>query len=266
MKFRFTDFHVHTRPWSVDVAEDGPTFEDYLRIAEEQQINVCFLDHFELHYVENDKNNPFYNGKIDDYLEEIDIWKETYDFILSGLEVEYYQDKEIQLIEFMDDYRRELDFISGSIHEWIIGYPITTRTGLLKLLEKKPMKQIIDEYFEISEQMINSKIFQNICHIDTIFRYINNNDLHPTKDCNISENRTINLGRLCIKNNIKIELNLSGNKFPINRPFPSMLIAEKLKEEGAKFFVGSDSHNLDYFRNYIPKVKEASIILTSTLN
>ena len=133
MRFKFTDFHVHTKNWSVDVANDGPTFDDYIKVAEVHQITVCFLDHYELYYVEKDKTNPFYNGKIEDYLEEIDIFKETYDSILSGLEVEYYENKEIKLMEFMDDYEKELDFIGGSIHEWIIGYPITTRDGLNKL-------------------------------------------------------------------------------------------------------------------------------------
>ena len=168
MRFKFTDFHVHTRPYSVDVAEDGPTFEDYIIVAEEQQINVCFLDHYELFYVENDKTNPFYNGKIDDYLEDIDIYKETYDFIFSGLEVEYYEDKEIKLMEFMDDYEKELDFIGGSIHEWIIGYPITTIEGLTKLLEKVPMKRIIDHYFEVSKKMINSRINFITIHLKMI--------------------------------------------------------------------------------------------------
>ncbi len=261
MRFKFTDYHVHTKPWSVDVAEEGPTFEDYIRVAEEQQINVCFLDHYELHYVENDKTNPFYNGKIDDYLEEIDIYKETYDFILSGLEVDYYKDKEIKLMEFMDDYGEELDFIGGSIHEWIIGYPITTKAGLTKLLEKLPMRQIIDDYFELSTKMINSQIFKNICHIDTIFRYINNNEFIPTDDCDISHDRVIDLGRLCIKNRIKIELNLSGLRFPIKRTFPSMDVMKQLKKEGAGFFVGSDSHSLDYFKDKIPKLIDAYKLL-----
>ncbi|NVM36211.1 MAG: hypothetical protein HWN81_11495 [Candidatus Lokiarchaeota archaeon] len=266
MKFKYTDFHVHTRGWSVDVADDGPTFEDYILIAEEQQINVCFLDHYELHYVENDKNNPFYNGKVDDYLEEIDKYKETYNFIVSGLEVEYYKDREIQLMEFMDDYGKELDFIGGSIHEWIIGYPITTKDGLSRLLEKLPMKQIIDDYFEISEKMINSEIFRNICHIDTIFRYININEFKPTDDCDVSDDRIINLGHLCIKNKIKIEMNLSGIRFPIKRTFPSKIVIKELKKEGAKFFVGSDSHSLDYFENQIPKVIEAYSFLDSISN
>ncbi|MFW9972155.1 MAG: hypothetical protein ACFFDF_18340 [Candidatus Odinarchaeota archaeon] len=263
MRFKFTDFHVHTKNWSTDVAKDGPTFEDYIKVAEEHQINVCFFDHYELYYVENDKTNPFYDGAVNDYLEEIDTYKETYDFILSGLEIEYYENKEDQLIEFMDDYEKEFDFIGGSIHEWIIGYPITTREGIKKLIEKIPLKQIIDNYFEIYTKMLNSKIFKNVCHIDTIFRYINNNDFIPTDDCDVSDSRIINLGRLCIKNKIKLELNLSGIRFPLKRSFPSMNVMKILKKEGVQYFVGSDSHSLDYFKDQINKVIEAYKLLNS---
>ncbi|MFW9823134.1 MAG: hypothetical protein ACFFE4_09375 [Candidatus Thorarchaeota archaeon] len=263
MKFKFTDYHVHTVNWSMDVGKNGPKFEDYAKIAEIHEINVGFLDHFELYSIENDKYNSFSNGNIENYLEEIDKIKETYDFILSGLEVEYYRDREIELLEFMDDYSRELDFIGGTIHEWIPGYPVTTRKKLLELLERKSIKAVIDEYFEACEFMINSKLFSNICHLDTIFRYINENDIKPTEDCNVSEDRVLELGRKCIRNNIKIEYNISGERFPIGRPFPSKDIITQLIKEGAKYFVGSDSHSLDYFEKQIPKVKEAYIYLNS---
>lgn len=251
-----TDYHVHTK-WSSDIQENGPVFDDYIKIAEDNEINICFLEHYELHYIERDKTNPFYNGKIDDYLEEIDHLKENYSIILSGLEVEYYRDREIELREFMDDYEKELDFISGTVHEWIFNYPVTNRAKLLHLIEKVQMKKVIDDYFETNKMMIESKIFNNICHIDTIFRYINENDIVPLDDCNVSEERVLNLGRLCIKNKIRIEYNLSGTRFPINRTFPSKEVAEQLKSERAKFFVGSDSHSLDYFKETIPKVKQA---------
>ncbi|MFX0047299.1 MAG: histidinol-phosphatase HisJ family protein [Candidatus Hermodarchaeota archaeon] len=256
MKFKYTDYHIHTN-WSSDIPEDGPKFKDYIKIAEAEAINLCFLEHYELYYIEQDKTNPFYKNKIDDYLEEIDQLKENYDIILGGLEVEYYQDREIELREFMDDYANELDFIGGTVHEWIHNYPITTRAKLRQLLEKVQMKQVIDDYFETYKMMIESKIFKNVCHIDTIFRYINKNDFIPLDDCDISEDRVLNLGRLCIKNKIRIEYNLSGVNFPINRSFPSKEVVEQLKLERAKFFVGSDSHSLDFFKETIPKVKEA---------
>lgn len=257
MKYKYTDYHLHTTPWSVDVGEDGPKFEDYIKIAEINEINICFLEHYELYYIEKDRKNPFYNGNIENYLEEIDELKETYDFIYSGLEVEYYKDREMELLEFIDDYERELDFIGGTLHEWIFGYPVTSKKKLLELLDKKKMKDVINEYFETSEKMIKSKIFKNICHLDVIFRYINENDIIPEENCDISEERVLELGRLCIENNLSIEYNLSGIKYPIGRPFPSKAIISRLKKEGGKFFIGSDSHSLEYFENQISKVIEA---------
>lgn len=256
MKFKYTDHHIHTR-WSSDIQKSGPVFNDYIKIAEEEEINICFLEHYELYSIERDKSNPFYNDKIDDYLEELDDLKGSYKFILSGLEVEYYRDREIDLLEFMDDYEKELDFIGGTLHEWIYNYPITNREKLVQLLEKVQMKQVIDEYFEISKMMIESKIFKNICHIDTIYRYLNEQDIKPLEDCDISDERVLNLGRLCIKNKISIEYNLSGLHFPIDRPFPSKEIAKKLKKERARFFVGSDSHSVEIFQENISEVKNA---------
>ncbi len=256
MKFKYTDYHLHTH-WSHDIKEYGPSFEDYLNIAEKNKINICFLDHYELYYIENDETYPFYAGKIEQYLEEVDKIKATYEFVLSGLEVDYYTDYEIKLREFMDDYGKEFDFIAGTLHEPDIGLPITNRDKLVELLRKKSVTQVVNKFFELSEEMIRSKIFENICHLDTIFRYINLRDLTPTFDTDVSEERVLNLGRLCIKNNISIEYNLSGLKFPIKRPFPSKLVITQLKREGAKIFVGSDSHSINYFRTSISKVKKA---------
>jgi len=256
MKFKYTDYHIHTK-WSIDIVDNGPIFEDYIKKAEEFRINICFLEHYELYLIERDKFNPFHKGNIDNYLEELDILKESYDFIYAGLEVDYYRDREIKLLEFMDDYEKELDFIAGTIHEWVPGYPITTRDSLILFLEKKPMKDVIDEYFKISLKMIESQIFKNICHIDTIYRYINENDIIPEANCDISEERVLELGRMCIEKNIRIEYNLSGLRFPIKRPFPSKSIASKLRKEGARFFVGSDSHSIEHFEKIIPEIKRA---------
>ncbi len=256
MNFKYTDYHVHTK-WSADIQENGPVFNDYLEIAEKNRINICFLEHYELYYIERDKTNPFYNSKIDDYLEEIDQLKENYNGILGGLEVEYYQDRETELREFMDDYEKDLDFIGGTVHEWIFNYPITSRAKLVELLEKIQMKQVIDDYFKVYKMMIESKIFKNVCHLDTIYRYINENDLKPSDDCDTTEERVLNLGRLCIKNKVRIEYNLSGIRFPINRSFPSKEVVKQLKSERAKFFIGSDSHSLEFFEETIPKVKQA---------
>ncbi|MHA1526316.1 MAG: hypothetical protein ACTSQD_04735, partial [Promethearchaeota archaeon] len=181
MKYKYTDYHLHTY-WSHDIANWGPSFQDYAEIAESNEINICFLDHYELFYIEHDKTYPFFGGKIEQYLEEVDKIKATYDFILSGLEVDYYKEYKDQLKEFMDEYEKQFDFIAGTIHETDLGLPVTTREKLVELLKTKNTNQVVNRFFELSEDMIKSNIFKNICHLDTIFRYINTRDLKPSFD------------------------------------------------------------------------------------
>ncbi len=262
MKYPITDYHLHTK-WSDDIADVGPNFEDYLNVAEENKINICFLEHYEIYQVETTENHPFRINSMDNYLEELDKIKDNYEFVLSGLEVDYYHDRADQIGEFLDEYESQLDFVAGSMHEPILDYPITQRDKLLTLMENWTITQIVDEFFTHSEHMINSKLFKNICHIDTIFRYINENDIKPPPDCDCSEERVLELGRSCIKNNIKIEYNLSGDKFPIGRSFPSKDVIMQLKKEGAKIFVGSDSHFVPYFEKNCALVKDAYKLLES---
>ncbi|MEJ2252194.1 MAG: hypothetical protein P8Y97_21340 [Candidatus Lokiarchaeota archaeon] len=100
------------------------------------------------------------------YLEELDHLKENYEFVLSGLEIDYYPDRENDLKEFMDIYGGDLDFIGGSVHEFIYKYPVTTKKLLKELLKRMSVEEIIETYFETMEKMIDSKIFSNILHLD----------------------------------------------------------------------------------------------------
>ena len=108
MKFKYTDHHLHSR-WSDDIVDNGPLFEDYLSVAEENKINICFLEHYEIYQIEMFENHPFRVNSINKYLEELDKIKDNYEFVLSGLEVDYYHDKADQLGEFMDEYEKQLD-------------------------------------------------------------------------------------------------------------------------------------------------------------
>ena len=260
MKYKLTDYHIHSN-WSDDIADRGPLFEDYLNIAEENKINICFLEHYEIYQVESFEDHPFRVNSVETYLEELDKIKENYEFVLSGLEVDYYHHKADQIREFMDDYENQLDFIAGSMHEPILDYPITQKDKLFQLMENWTITQIVNEFFTHSEHMIKSKIFKNICHIDTIFRYINQNAIKPPPECDCSDNRVLELGRLCIKNDLSVEYNLSGAKFPIARSFPSKDVIMQLKKEGARIFIGSDSHFVPYFQEQIQQVRNAYKLL-----
>ena len=149
---------------------------------------------------------------------------------------------------------------TGTIASALLTIEVRSRAQALAKL-----KEIIDEYFEAMKRLIESRIFKNVCHLDTIFRYINPKDLTPTLDCDISQDRVLELGRLCIKNEIALELNLSGTKYPIGRSFPSRMVIKILKKEGARIFVGSDSHSVNYFRMKINKVKKAYKLLNKVV-
>ncbi len=258
MKYIYTDYHVHTK-WSHDIKENGPIFEEYALASQENAINICFLDHYEVFYVKNDKTYPFYGGKdkVIEYLAELDKVKENHDHLLSGLEVDYYEEMEEEIAEFLDDFEKEFDFIAGTVHETEYGYPFTTREKLIQLLNEKNQEEIIEKFFRLSRKMIDSGLFKNICHIDTIFRYINENDIKPFKNIEEYDDDILELGRACIGNNIQIEYNISGIRHPIKRPFPSKSMALRLKGEGAKFFIGSDSHSIEVFQASVPLVIEA---------
>ncbi len=255
MKFPHTDYHVHTN-WSFDISKNGPSFYDYLDVCEEHQINICFLEHYELYYVETNKYHPFYGEKIVDYIEEIDNIKESYDFVLSGLEVDYYIDRENQLIEFLDNYGDQLDFIAGSVHELMYDYPITVPSGAEKLLSIWSAEKIVDEYFYALNKMVSSNLFRNLCHIDIVFRYINPHFCNYLIDEQAIFNELVEIGKICEQKGVSIECNLSGLRHLIGRPYPSNKVISEYIKQGIRVYVGSDSHSVNNFRKNIPLVKE----------
>ncbi|MHA1689589.1 MAG: PHP domain-containing protein [Promethearchaeota archaeon] len=257
MKFKYTDYHVHTK-WSHDIVDSGPSFSDYAVMAEKLKLNVCFLDHYKLYYVKYDKTYPFHGVEVTlkKYLEEVNKVKENYAHVLSGLEVDYYVDMEEEIGEFLDIHEKDFDFIAGAFHETDHWFPFTTRAKLKKLLKKKKHEEVIDEFLEITHKMIDSNLFKNICHVDSIFRYLNDNDIKLDRPIEVHDDFFIALGKECAKKGIKLEFNLSGIRYPIQRPFPSLELALKLKQEGVRFFIGSDSHSLKHFKYHVAQIKE----------
>ena len=63
---------------------------------------------------------------------------------------------------------------------------------------------------------------------------------------------------LCIKTGTWMELNLSGLRYSVGRPFPPYeMIQDNLGRE-LKIFIGSDSHKVETFKDFIPEIKNAN--------
>ena len=77
----------------------------------------------------------------------------------------------------------------------------------------------------------------------------------------IWKQRTKEMGLLCQKLGILIEVNLRGLNHPWGRMHPDPQIIDELILAGAKFFVGSDSHSLKDFENTAPQLCQLNAYL-----
>ncbi|MHA1729743.1 MAG: histidinol-phosphatase HisJ family protein [Promethearchaeota archaeon] len=271
------DLHVHNK-WSLDIP-NGPKAEEYLSIAEENQIHIGFLDHYEIFYEKEypcpfpDKKWvpvwPFKGKNWERYLEEMDELRINYSFVSTGLEIDYYPDLEDELRNFIDDYGNEFDLLVGSLHELEHFRPVTLPSDLRALIKKHgSFEDVIGIYYNLLENMIKSKIFNAIAHIDTIYRYVGSSFIPMEDEYKNSEYKgyTRQIIDLCIEEGVWIEFNLSGYRYPIGRPFPPRQMIEEFGKKGAKIFIGSDSHKIETFQHFIPKIKETNKLIRSLQN
>ena len=265
------DLHIHNR-WSVDIP-NGPKAKDYLKLAEENKIHIGFLDHFELKYKNLElyphlmKDEypawPWKGDKWNKYLDEMDDLKYTYPFVSSGLEIAYFPDIEDEIKDFLHEYGDSFDFFVGSLHEFDAYLPVTQDYTLKTLIKKYgTFEKVIDLFFDMQVRMIKTGLFNAVAHIDTIYRYCGS--FIPMKDEFLTssyKHYTRKTIELCIEKNIWVEYNLSGRRFPINRPLPPTQFVKEYLNKGGKFYVGSDSHSISTFKRFIPWVKEANNLL-----
>lgn len=259
----YADFHIHSH-WSLDIP-NGPAPEDYLEIAEEHHIHIGFLDHYEMLYEDNpsgpkDKHWmpewPFAGEKWNQYLEKMDELKSHYNFVSSGLEVDYYPERETELRNFVDDYGDEFDLLMGTVHEVEPFAPITLAEDLKRMLKKHgSLEKVADIYFEIERRMLESKIFKAVAHIDTIYRFCNS--FVPMKESYDLNPQIQEIADLCRKTDTWLEWNLSGFRYPIGRPFPVFDVIKKHQNAGGRVFIGSDTHSVDTLVEFIPRIKRA---------
>ncbi|OLS15488.1 MAG: histidinol phosphate phosphatase HisJ family [Promethearchaeota archaeon CR_4] len=249
------DHHVHTR-WSLDIPE-GPTFEDYIPLVEQEHIHVNFLDHLEIALF-ND-NVPLKESTIANYLEAFDVAKSRCNHISKGFEVDYYPDKETAIAEFLDNYKKDVDFVVGSVHEIAPFQAVTVPMHLQNLLQRNSFDELVQRYFEYERKMVKSGLFNAIAHPDVIFRFcgdmvenLPSYEMHPLLS---------DLANLCKERNVSVELNVRGLLYPCKRSFPSIKMARQFRDRGVKMFVGSDSHSVQDLIRQLKWIKEANLFV-----
>ena len=246
------DYHIHTR-YSHDV-EIG-SFWDYCVIAEENDIQLGFLDHFDVQKFQR----PDYllsESRITCYLENFDEVKASYPEITIGLEINYDPGQREEFALFLNDHRKEFDRYIVAVHA-VFGGSVTVRSGLEYLLRRYPFSKIEEEYFKTLRSAIRFGLFDGVAHPDVIYRYVN--DLvapKPEYDLEV-----LSIGKLCKTYGLMMELNIKGIYHPVGRTYPAPIIVKELSRDGVNFFVGSDSHSLMDFSRMKNKIIEMSRFL-----
>lgn len=256
------DLHVHTN-WSID-ASSGATIEKYAQLSEKYKIHIGFADHYELACFEkshiNTRNSILNPETLSEYLEEIDSAKEHYKHISSGLELEYYPEREDQLQNFLEDYQNEFDLIVGSAHEIEDFRAITVLRDLQWLVEKHgSFSKVLGKYFDKLHKLIHSQLFDVVAHPDVIFRFLTNHHIWFTPEYR-QYFPTIELGHLVRNSNMLYEINLSGLYYPWKESFPNLDMFHHLLANDIPFSIGSDCHSLKQFEERILEIRKINFI------
>ncbi len=268
------DLHIHTN-WSQDNL-DGPSMMDYIPLAERYKIHIGFADHFEMQYYRKYGGSPRNEGDprwklnpdtIDDYLGEVDDIKENYEFVSSGLEMDYYPEKKEQLQEFIDDYYDQFDLFIGSVHETKPHRPVTILEDFNWLVKKEgSFKKVLNQYWDLMFEMISDELFDAVAHPDVIYRFFSSKEIAEDHPEYLNDERVLTLGRECLEKDTLMEVNLSGLLGEWGQSFPKIDYVYNLRSKGVKFVVGSDSHTIEHFKNSILNIRKMNNVLKARTN
>jgi histidinol-phosphatase (PHP family) len=206
------------------------SIEQYVLKAIEKKIDVFgFSDHAPMDF------DPGYRmsfEQMDAYKKSVYEVKEKYADqveILFAYEVDY-------LPGHMDErvLKADVDYLIGSvhfIHEWGFDNP-----EFIGRYEHEDIDHIWQEYFDLIEQMADSKLFDIVGHIDLIkvFKYL------PSQPITEIAKKAL----LAIKKaDMVLELNVAGYRKPIGEAYPSRELLEMAYELGIPITFASDAHN-----------------------
>jgi histidinol-phosphatase (PHP family) len=207
--------------------------EEYVKQAIEKKIEYFgFADHAPMNF---DQKYRMRFDQMSEYEKNVFKVKEKFQneiTILLGYEVDFLEG-------FIDQrvLKADVDYLIGSVHflnKWGFDNP-----EFITEYKNKDINHLYQEYFDAIENLAKSGLFQIVGHIDLIkvFNY------KPTKDIKLIAQSAI---KTIKKNNLVVELNVSGYRKPVAEPYPGREIMELLKEHDIDITFSSDAHQPEH--------------------
>ena len=247
------DYHIHPG-YSIDAANISP--REYCEKALQLNLKeIAFTTHFESEperrhidwFIRLDNTfHPMDSSRwLTKYLDELLKLKNNYKpfglDIKIGLEVGYFEGIEEKVTKLKENY--PFDFLIGSIHTLNhIAFSSIKEAHLL--FSQEEASQILIKYFNRLENLIKSRLFEVVGHLDLFLRY--GQTYYGLKSLLIYNEKIKDIFFQIKENNLVVELNSSSLRRGHTFIHPHDFYLEKLISLGVdKFVIGSDAHNLD---------------------
>ncbi|MFQ5968988.1 MAG: histidinol-phosphatase [Nitrososphaerales archaeon] len=212
---------------------DG-TIIEICQAADERKLReICITDHIILL-----KGWPYNIKNIDAYFRAIEEAQANVKVkVRIGAEIDYFEDKERQIEEILNDYA--FDYILGSTH--FLG-PENLELNHCAIYKNKSQIETYRIYFAKWEKAVSSQLFDAMAHPDYVRRWavpFYGSELEFSKYKELVENTC----HFIADNDLGIDVNCSGFRHNLKSTYPSKDFLELCKKIGVKNFVpSSDSH------------------------
>ncbi len=233
------DLHLHSA-----ISHDGKAaIREICRKAQELGLSeLGFTEHLDLY----PKDPHFGLHNYAQYREEIAEARKEFPQLLirMGVEATYLPSIRKELQDYLAG--REYDYVLGAVH--LVeggGTTVSEEKGCRDLFQNRDAPSCYREYFELTLELVRSGLFDAVAHLDLINRY--GLDYYPGAwDWQNFYGLIRRIYEGMIKRGMALEVNTSGLRQPLNRPFPDQDLIEFYRElEGKMVTVGSDAHRLE---------------------
>lgn len=196
---------------------------------------IAFTDH--LDHEPADPGVGYYRPE--DYLREVDRMREQFSgqlTVLRGVEVDFNERIYGQVDRFMNQYRKEYDFIIGSVHYGHGGEIIFP-----DYFAERSLDDVFYPYFDQVQKAVETGWFSVIGHLDLPKRYAprTHRDYDPAR----YRERLAPIFDAMIAGGIGFEINTSGLRQAPKTSMPGPPVVRWYAERGGKLITtGTDSH------------------------
>ncbi|MBT9174292.1 MAG: Histidinol-phosphatase [Syntrophomonadaceae bacterium] len=201
------------------------------------------------------------------YFKHIEVLQKKFQVrILKGLEVDYFTEYEDEIKECITKYK--IDIILGSCH-YICDSLLPESNRYIHVGFINQLQPFINKY---GEQKLYLVYFENILAAikSGMFNYIAHLDFLKKKFKNYNFGKAVvyirPILKELIKNNLGLEINLSGIK-DIGETYPSRdVINEYIKMGGDKISIGSDAHSISRMKKSVYLIQDFEKIFKEFLS